>query len=1033
MKKKGIAAVIALMLCMMMVVSTVPVSVLAAQTDGQNQAEEKLEQDNTEPKDIKTDEDSVQKEETVESETKEEEKTVPENEGNGSDVKDESQNTNTEKKEDTLKGKKQTKSDEDLPEEVADNNIPVLSLIIPEDEFTQVLQSTDHSYRAEDAKIKIDVPEGYTGDYSDTALSGTEELDLEYFRGRGNSTWQGEGYKNPFKFKLNDSKNLLKMGKNKHWVLLANDFDESLMRNRLIGYIAKELGMEFSPKFTPVDFVVNGRYYGSYLLCHEIRVGNNRVEIDELTENDNEEPNVTGGYLLSLHPYNDEDPAGVFEMEREMDFLIRSPEFGEGESGTAAQKKYIQDYMQRVEDAVYSEDFKDKTGTPIEELIDFESWAKYWIVQEFANNGDAFVTPSTYLYKKRDKDGKIGKLYFGPLWDFDLAISNYVETDYFNFTEMPWIDELRDRNPEFVSEIQKAWKQMNPVITETAKKGGVLDRYTEEIRNSWEDNNELYHSGEEINLDEAVLNVREALLARQEFFNDNIEEKADRVFCNVSFFAGDNEVAVKQVRCGNRIDNSENFAGKDAEIDGYVLVDWKDSDGVSLDDYDTFEEDTAFYAQYIEQAEAVMSEAIYFPTYDVWADIHSGKTGLYEYTIVPEEAQDTNIWWSSSNDEVAYIDDEDSDDFITLNSVGETVITAKTKSGATAKVTLHVYDSDETEPAEDADIILEKDQLDLNPGDYGQVRLSFEPAPSGSYVMFESSDEDIAEVDTNGVVKGISPGTAVITVTNMMNDRQATYTVVVKDNSEEMKKAREELSDRIVEASKLISTGRYTKGSVEKLKNAIKAANDVLDDPFITMRDINIQKTRLLRAMRLLEPVNLQEEEEKKEYNNAVDALAKTLIDGYKVNSSKYQTKSFKAFSTALKKGSSLLEKEDSTVEELRNARSDILKKWQKLQKKKANRVKVKTKKIKVKQKTLKKKSIAVKKKKVFAVKKGVGKISFKKIKGNKKIRVTANGELIISKGLKKGTYSVKVQVKASGNGDYKKGVKKVKIKVKVK
>ena len=55
MKKKGIAAVIALMLCMMMVISTVPVSVLAAQTDGQNQAEEKLEQENKSYSKRKTD------------------------------------------------------------------------------------------------------------------------------------------------------------------------------------------------------------------------------------------------------------------------------------------------------------------------------------------------------------------------------------------------------------------------------------------------------------------------------------------------------------------------------------------------------------------------------------------------------------------------------------------------------------------------------------------------------------------------------------------------------------------------------------------------------------------------------------------------------------------------------------------------------------------------------------------------------------------------------------------------------------------
>ncbi len=38
----------------------------------------------------------------------------------------------------------------------------------------------------------------------------------------------------------------------------------------------------------------------------------------------------------------------------------------------------------------------------------------YYCVQETSSNGDAYNSSSTYLYKKRN-----GKLFWGPLWDFD--------------------------------------------------------------------------------------------------------------------------------------------------------------------------------------------------------------------------------------------------------------------------------------------------------------------------------------------------------------------------------------------------------------------------------------------------------------------------------------------------------------------------------------------------------------------------------------------------------------------------------------
>ena len=67
--------------------------------------------------------------------------------------------------------------------------------------------------------------------------------------------------------------------------------------------------------------------------------------------------------------------------------------------------------------------------------------------------------------------------------------------------------------------------------------------------------------------------------------------------------------------------------------------------------------------------------------------------------------------------------------------------------------------------------------------------------------------------------------------------------------------------------------------------------------------------------------------------------------------------------------------------------------------------------------------------------KKGQGTLTYKKVKGNKKITINKKtGKVTVKKGLKKGTYKVKVKIKAKGNANYKASAfKTVTFKIKVK
>ena len=95
------------------------------------------------------------------------------------------------------------------------------------------------------------------------------------------------------------------------------------------------------------------------------------------------------------------------------------------------------------------------------------------------------------------------------------------------------------------------------------------------------------------------------------------------------------------------------------------------------------------------------------------------------------------------------------------------------------------------------------------------------------------------------------------------------------------------------------------------------------------------------------------------------------------------------------------------------------------------------TQKISVKKKSLKKTYSAKKlkkKKKSFKIKAGAkGKLTYKKVSGNKHIKVSKNGKVTVKKGTPKGTYKIKVRIKAAKTSTYKAASKTVTVKVKVK
>lgn len=227
--------------------------------------------------------------------------------------------------------------------------------------------------------------------------------------------------KKPYRIKFNDGKShhmmkgspLESPAKAKKWTLINNYGDKTLMRNILAFECSKRLGMPYTPYCQPVDVIMNGEYKGCYQLCDQITIDPHRVPITEMSETDNEDPEVTGGYLIEVDAYAHNE-VSWFTSQRNIPVTIKEPD---EEKITTEQFNYIRNYFNTMEAAVWSTNYTDSV-TGYRSLLDVESFIRHFFVGEFSGNTDTYW--STYMYKDRGQS----QFTVAPSWDFDLAFNN---------------------------------------------------------------------------------------------------------------------------------------------------------------------------------------------------------------------------------------------------------------------------------------------------------------------------------------------------------------------------------------------------------------------------------------------------------------------------------------------------------------------------------------------------------------------------------------------------------------------------------
>ncbi len=95
-------------------------------------------------------------------------------------------------------------------------------------------------------------------------------------RGRGNSTWLAK--KKPYRLTFTEETSVLEMGKAKTWLLLANAYDATNVKNKLVFDMAQMLFDDWSPDGKFVDVYYNGEYRGLYFLTERVEVDTSRVD-----------------------------------------------------------------------------------------------------------------------------------------------------------------------------------------------------------------------------------------------------------------------------------------------------------------------------------------------------------------------------------------------------------------------------------------------------------------------------------------------------------------------------------------------------------------------------------------------------------------------------------------------------------------------------------------------------------------------------------------------------------------------------------
>ena len=305
---------------------------------------------------------------------------------------------------------------------------------------------------------------------------------LKKLKARGNSTFEASMRlygKTAYNITLNDKAPLIEgCESSKKYSLLANNADESLLRNATVYGIADAVGMPYAPNTRLIDLYDNGTYLGAYVLTEKVEYGKNTlipdakssdkanedilaagkgIDYDGLKQKTATYTTTNGNTYTYQYSYTDEanktyeydgsqvtigegEEAETYTLNealmKKYDFLLeheietrysveptwfRSNRTKQAvvpkypEFATQKQVQWMIEQYDALEDAAYDNDY-----ARVQNIANVETFADVYLIQELTMNLDACATSYYILGGKT-----YPKLVAAPLWDYDWAAGQY--------------------------------------------------------------------------------------------------------------------------------------------------------------------------------------------------------------------------------------------------------------------------------------------------------------------------------------------------------------------------------------------------------------------------------------------------------------------------------------------------------------------------------------------------------------------------------------------------------------------------------
>lgn len=200
------------------------------------------------------------------------------------------------------------------------------------------------------------------------------------------------------------------------WVVHACYSDKTCLRNALVYALGREVSPRYSVRARFAEVFIDGKYNGLYTIVEKIKRDKNRVNIP-VPAPDAASGDVSGGYIFRREAAGKKPPERNWTSKAGTLYTFHYPRY---DRITPAQKAALIGHMDRFEAMMNGPDWA-HPQRGYRAWIDVPSFVDWALLNELAANLDAY-RKSTYLVLDARANG--GKLFMGPIWDFDLGFGN---------------------------------------------------------------------------------------------------------------------------------------------------------------------------------------------------------------------------------------------------------------------------------------------------------------------------------------------------------------------------------------------------------------------------------------------------------------------------------------------------------------------------------------------------------------------------------------------------------------------------------